>query len=65
MEESIKKFIKAITRGQYGSKRQRRRLMQREIKRLQKNDAKKSNGVDGKISRRHEGRTDSPRDDKG
>ena len=50
MDESVKNFLKTIWRGQYGSPRQRRRLMERELKRLQKkNDTRTSDGVDDEV----------------
>ena len=50
MDESVKNFLKTIWRGQYGSPRQRRRLMERELKRLQKkNDTRASDGVDDEV----------------
>ena len=53
MDESLKNFLKKINEGQYGSRRSRRRLMERELNRLQKkNDARTSDGVDGGLPER-------------
>lgn len=55
MDESVKKFLKKINEGKYLGRRARMRLMERELNRLQKNnDARTSNGVDAKASKRNE-----------
>ena len=58
------RFLRNLAKGERGSARNRRRLMERELQKLKQHDRKRSDGLDGEVSQRDEGRDLGPRDDK-
>lgn len=62
--DKYERFLRNLAKGEGGSARKRRRLMERELQKLRQYDGTGSNGLDGEIPRRDEGGDLSPRDDK-
>ena len=59
------RFLRNLAKGEGGSARSRRRLMERELQKLRHHDGTRSDGLDGELSRRDEGGDVGARDDKG
>lgn len=59
------RFLRNLAKGEGGSARKRRRLMERELQKLRQYDGTGGDGLDGEVSRRDEGGDLGARDDKG
>ncbi len=44
------RFLRNLAKGERGSARNRRRLMERELQKLRQHDRKRSDGVDDEVS---------------